>query len=144
MKIHELLAEAAYRFTASDVKRLWREINHTCFNGDLTEPPIYLEQDLNHLVPKAYADKFGGGDALGYCDEDPESKEIVLLISTKVESPRELMEVVGHEMVHQALAEKHGYVGMLKVGHGAEFMSYAPAIKKYYNMTLLGASYEIK
>ena len=140
MKLRDLL-EITYHFSQADVKRLWREINHTCFDGELTEPPIYIEQDLNHLVPKQYADKFGEGDALGYCDEDPETKEIVLLISTKVESARELMEVLAHEMVHQALAEKHGYIGMLKVGHGAEFMSYAPAIKKYYNMKLLGASY---
>ena len=140
MKLRDLL-ETTYHFSQADVKRLWREINHTCFDGELTEPPIYIEQDLNHLVPKQYTDKFGGGDALGYCDEDPETKEIVLLISTKVESARELMEVLAHEMVHQALAEKHGYIGMLKVGHGAEFMSYAPAIKKYYNMKLLGASY---
>jgi hypothetical protein len=140
MKLHGLF-ESTYRFSQADVRRLWCEINYTCFNGELTEPPIYIEQDLNHLVQKQYTDKFGGGDALGYCDEDPETKEIVLLLGTKIESARELMEVLAYEMVHQALAEKHGYIGMLKVGHDAEFMSYAQAIKKYYNLKLLGASY---
>jgi hypothetical protein len=54
----------------------------------------------------------------------------------------ELIQVLAHEMVHQALAEKHGYVGMLKIGHGAEFMSYADDIKKYRGIKLYGASYD--
>ena len=129
MKIHELL-ENKFTFTLAQVRQLWRELNATSFNGDLTEPLILIEQDLDHMVPPGYADKFGGGDVLGFCDEDPESKELVLLLSMKINDAVELMEVVAHEMVHQALAEEHGYQQMLRIGHGTAFMSYALAIKK--------------
>jgi hypothetical protein len=142
MKLKDLLE--SYHFTIQQTKQLWRELNKVAFDGELKEPPIYLESDLNHLVPPDYGDKFGSGDCLGYCDEDPETKEIVLLISTKIESARELMMVLAHEMVHQALAEKHSYYEMLKIGHGEEFMSYAPKIKRYHDLKLVGPNYHLE
>jgi hypothetical protein len=139
MKLAEL--KAPYTFTMSMVKQLWQELNKACFESKLHEPPIYLESSLNHLVSGQYLDKHENGDVLGFCDEDPETHELVLLLSTKIESPHELMQVLAHEMVHQALAEKLGYVQMLKVGHGPAFMAYAPAIKRYHNLVLFGASF---
>lgn len=134
-----------FDFSLNDVKQLWREINHVCFEGDLHEPLILIEEDLAHLLTpeqqRIMADRFGTGQILGYCDEDPETGEVVLLFCSDMDDARELVAVVAHEMVHQALAEKHGYRGMLKVGHGPEFMGYAADIKKYHNTKLLGPSY---
>jgi hypothetical protein len=144
VRFKQFLEESNQRFdfTQTDVRRLWRDINAVCFNGDLYEPPIYVESNLNHLmsreVAQKIADRFGKVDILGYCDEDPETQEIVLLFNSNMRTARELMAVVAHEMVHQALAEKHGYATMVKMGHGPEFRAYAPAIKKYHNLDLLG------
>ena len=140
MKLFEILNEQ-FIFDLNQVGQLWADINKVCFNNKLNKPPIYIEPDLNHLVPPEYADKFGSGDVLGYCDEDPETKEIVLLVAAKMHTAIELMQVVAHEMVHQALAEKYGYQKMLQIGHGQEFIEYANSVKKYHNTVLHGASY---
>ena len=144
MKIADLF-EQEFTFNKSRVERLWKEINDVCFDGELHKPMILIEEDLNHLVPSSWKDTDKDGQCLGYCDLDPDPEDnphdIVLLFSHKIDNAKELVEVVAHEMVHQALAEKHGYRGMLKIGHGSEFMAYKDAVKKYHNTTLHGASF---
>ena len=144
MKLKQLLE--SFHYTLADVKRLWTEINQVCFDGELTEPKIFIEPDLSHLVDeetmKRIQQKHGNADIMGFCDEDPESHDIVLLFLDDMADGQELMQVVAHEMVHQALAEKHGYEQMKRLGHGPEFMAYAEQIKKYHNANLLGASYD--
>jgi hypothetical protein len=148
MRFKQFMEDAQQRpfdFNVNDVKQLWREINRVSFGGKLHEPPIYVEPTLNHLLNPAQAqqmaDEFGSGEILGYCDEDPETGEVVLLFNADMRTASELMDVVAHEMVHQALAQEYGYVGMLKAGHGPKFMAYAPAIAKYHGVKLLDASY---
>jgi hypothetical protein len=138
MKFHEI-SEQQFQVTLSKVKHLWHDINNVCFEGKLKEPRILLEPDLSHLISPEYRERMGEGEAMGYCDRDPESGEIVLLFSNKITDPRELMQVVAHEMVHQDLAEEHGYDEMLRIGHSTGFTRYTSIIKRYYNTVLDGA-----
>ena len=142
MLLADLITENKNHFTIADYTRVWKEINQVCFDGELSEPKIFLDNDLSHLVddPK-YFDRFENGQIIGYCDEDPDDHEIVLLFWNGLSDPREMIQVVAHEMVHQALAEKYSYEKMLKLGHGPEFMSYSNTIKAYHNIELFGASY---
>lgn len=144
MKLQQLLE--SFNYTLPDVKRLWTEINQVCFDGELTEPKIFIEPDLSHLIDEAtmerIREKHGNADIMGYCDEDPDTHEVVLLFLDDMADGHELMQVVAHEMVHQALAEKYDYDQMRRIGHGPEFMSYAEKIRKYHNAKLLGASYD--
>ncbi len=144
MKLQHLLE--SFNYTVDDVRRLWVEINQVCFDGELTEPKIFIESDLAHLIDEPTREKIrkqhGDVDIMGYCDQDPETHDIVLLFLDDMADGRELLQIVAHEMVHQALAEKHGYDQMRRFGHGPEFKAYAPLIKKYHNAKLLGATYD--
>ena len=131
MKIRELMEH--YSFAKADVERVWSEINHVCFDGTLDRPTFVIEDDLNHLYPGLAE----GKDTLGHCDEDPDDGAIVILLSRKIESAKELIAVLAHEMVHQSLAQEFGYAAMLKIGHGPLFSQHAVSIRLYHNTPLL-------
>ena len=145
MKLKDL-SEQKFSFTLSQLHRLWGEINEACFDGELTKPRLLIEDNLDHMVPADYLAQARKEDPdaeiMGFVDEDIHGDNgLVVLIADIMSGPKELVEVVAHEMVHQALAEKHGYKKMCQIGHGHEFMEYAEAIKKYHNTTLIGKEY---
>lgn len=133
---------SAYAYDQSICWRLWNEINDTCFDGELRPPlRIVIESDLQHLLDRKHElDEGQGGGVAGYCDIDPDTEQEVILLVDDMDA-RELMEVMAHEMVHQHLAQTHGYLNMCRLGHAAVFESYAPRIARYYGIKLLGAGY---
>lgn len=144
MKEENVLNEA-FSYSVADVKRLWNEINNISFDGTLNVPKIFLESNFDHLVPAEYLafvrKTNPNAEIMGFCDEDPEDHDTVLLIANHITDPVELIQVVAHEMVHQAIAEEKGYSQMEKIGHNAEFMAYAEKIKKYHHTSLIGKEY---
>jgi hypothetical protein len=135
MKLKTFLQEYQFSFSVEQVKLLWEDINETCFDSELKLPKLEIvEQDV---INKFKSEKDPeDADILGYCGE--KNGEIFLMFSKEIESASELMETVAHEMVHQDLAEKYGYLRMLQIGHKAAFMDYKPIIKLYHNVVLKG------
>lgn len=133
---------SAYAYDQTICWRLWNEINDTCFDGELRPPlKIIVESDLSHLLEGRHElDEGQGGGVAGYCDIDPDTQQEVILLIDDMDA-RELMEVMAHEMVHQHLAQTHGYTNMCRLGHAAAFEEYAPRIARYYGIKLLGAGY---
>jgi len=131
----QFLAERQSNYTVrlDDIKAVWQDINTKLFEDELNTPKFTLEDDLNYLAPE---EKRPSEHAyiLGYTDHD--SSGVVLRFCKRIENPREMIEVVAHEMVHQALAERYGYDEMLRVGHGPRFMRYGVLLKKYHNIVL--------
>jgi hypothetical protein len=132
-----LSEKSTTEFSIHDIEQVWEDINTKIFDGNLKRPKFRLEDDLNYLVPKEF---HPGPDAhiLGFCNQV--NDKIVLQFSKEIYNAakpmREMIEVVAHEMVHQDLAQIHGYKEMCEIDHGPEFMAYAPRIKNYYNIIL--------
>lgn len=118
-----------YTPTVHDIEAIWHAINKGVYKDKLKEPKFVLEDSLNHKAfpsDREYLKKHPDAQILGYCDED--SSGIVLRFSKHISSKFELWQTVGHEMVHQAIAETMSYKDMLRVGHGMTFQGYQ---KKY-------------
>lgn len=121
-----------YTFTIFDIEKVWEDINAKLFDDKLKRPKFRLEDDLNYLVPEEHRPE--NAYILGYCDQD--NNKTILRFCTRIDDPEELIAVIAHEMVHQSLAEKHGYEKMVDIDHGPDFMAYAPLLKNYHNIVL--------
>ena len=119
------------------IEKIWHDANGKIFDSELKLPKFSLEDDLNYLAkrfgPDAHEES-KHGDMLGYCDR--EGSRIILRFSKKIRTARELLEVVVHEMVHQAEAERTTWLKMLKDPHGEEFLSWEEKVSKYHNLSL--------
>ena len=135
-------AETA-NFNTHHLWQLWHLLNDTCFDGEL-EKPLYIlqEPDLSHMIDRPHPIKREGedGEIAGYCDQDPTTKRIVLLFLNNL-SEREMLRVMAHEMVHQHMAQIHGYRAMCDMGHGTAFMEYRERIRRYKGLDLLPDRY---
>jgi hypothetical protein len=121
-----LQEQTAYTPSIDDIKAIWHRINNGVYDDELEEPKFTLEDSLNHLAhPNDEMAKNPDAQILGYCDQV--DGKIVLRFSKHINSKFELWQTVGHEMVHQAIAQRSGYDAMLKVGHGPKFKSYQHA-----------------
>lgn len=138
----KILKPVTASFTLSQCWRLWNEINEVCFDGELRPPlHIIIERDLSHLIDHNHPlDEGDGGGIAGFCDLDPHTHQEVLLFRSDLQ-PRELMEVMAHEMVHQHLAQTVGYRRMCQIGHNRVFDDYAERISRYHGLKLLGEKY---
>lgn len=119
------------------IEKIWHDANEKVFDGQLTKPKFSLEDDLNYLArrygPEAQ-EEAKHGVMLGYCDK--EGSRIILRFSKKIKDVKELLEVVVHEMVHQAEAERTTWLKMLKDPHGDDFLAWEERISKYHNLSL--------
>lgn len=119
------------------IKQIWNDANEKVFDGQLDMPKLSLEDDLNYLAKRYGPDAMEeakNGDMLGYCDK--EGSKIILRFSKKIKNARELLEVVVHEMVHQAEAMRLTWLKMLRDPHGEEFLAWEDRVKKYHNLSL--------
>lgn len=119
------------------IKQIWNDANEKVFDSQLDMPKISLEDDLNYLAKRYGPDAMEeakNGDMLGYCDK--EGSKIILRFSKKIKNARELLEVVVHEMVHQAEAMRLTWLKMLRDPHGEEFLAWEDRVKKYHNLSL--------
>jgi hypothetical protein len=119
------------------IKKIWHDANDKVFDDELTMPKLTLEDDLNYLARRFGPDaqeESKHGDMLGYCDK--EGSRIILRFSKKIRNVNELLETVVHEMVHQAEAERIGWLKMLRDPHGEEFLAWEDRVKKYHNVSL--------
>jgi len=121
-----------YTPSVHDIEAIWHAINKGVYDGELEEPTFVIEDSLNHKAfpsDTEYLEKNPAAQILGFCDY--EGGKIVLRFSKHINSKFDLWQTVGHEMVHEAIAERSGYEEMLKVGHGPKFKSYQNAYKDF-------------
>lgn len=136
-------------FTASQVAKLWELLNATCFSNALSKPSFVIQRNLKKRVSDfiadynlpAHADTTKQGDTLGLVLWDFKRNQATIVIDTSVDNPKDLMMVLAHEMVHQALAEKHGYQKMCVIAHGPEFKAYKANIERYKGLKLTGEDF---
>lgn len=113
----------SYTPSVHDIEAIWNKINNGVYDSKLQEPKFTLEDGLNHLAHvNDQMAKDPDAHILGYCDHD--GTRIKLRFSKMIDSKFELWQTVGHEMVHQAIAESTSYKDMLMVGHGMTFKGY--------------------
>lgn len=145
MRFKQYLNESDY--SHASIMIIWKNANDIVFNNKLNEPKFSLEQNLqkytNFFIPDGI-----GGTLLGFCDwsdliwdqrkepYDFDTFHPVLRFAKSIKDRKELEEIVVHEMVHQMIAQQHGYRYMCEVNHGPEFMAYAPSVAKYKNIKL--------
>lgn len=121
--------------TIESIQKIWEDANNKVFGGQLTKPKFSLEDDLNYLSKRYKTDgEETNGYILGYCDK--EGSNIILRFSRHISTIRELLEVVVHEMVHQAEAQSSTWLKMLKDPHGEKFLSWEGEVSKYHNLSL--------
>jgi hypothetical protein len=125
-------------FSQQDAWQTWRLLNRTCFNNKLN-PPLFIlfENGLNHLVNPDHKRPAEPGGPAAYTDFDPDTEKEVILIADDIEDPALFMATMGHEMVHQSLSQRLGYVGMLKAGHGPLFVAELQKLKRMKGLKLI-------
>lgn len=137
-------------FSPQEVIQLWSLLNDRCFDSKLKKPIIVLDdqqgiearvEDFIEDWGLANAEDRKGGSTLGLVLWDFKRSLAVIVLSKSLTSAHDLMHVLAHEMVHQALAEKHGYQTMCRIGHGPQFSAYQMNIERYPGLTLLGANF---
>jgi len=114
------------------IKQIWADVNTKIF-GNLNEPEFTLEADLDYLVP--VENRPENAHIMGYCDNKG-ANGITLRFCERIKDVKELINVVVHEMVHQALAQRHGYDEMCDIDHGDQFMAFAKIVKRYHGVNL--------
>jgi hypothetical protein len=118
------------------IKEIWEDANDKVFQGQLDKPKFTLEDDLNYINKRyPHNEEARNGDIVAFCDKEG-SKFILRFCKSVIKNPRDLMEVVVHEMVHQAEAERTTYLKMCEDPHGDNFFAWADAVATYHNMVL--------
>ena len=136
-------------FSSRAVSELWAMLNTTCFDGLLKKPFIVLQDDEEMQVR---VEDFMEDYSIAHVDQKDRSimglvlwdygkSRAAILINKAITNPRMLMLVLVHEMVHQALAEKHGYVQMCKIAHGPQFKAYKEQVERYKGLYLTGEDF---
>lgn len=122
--------------TLESIEQIWKDANHKVFEDQLSKPKFTLEEDLNYLNKRfPHNEEARSGNIVAYCDKEG-SKYILRFCRPMFRDARDLMEVVVHEMVHQAEAERTSYLKMCDDPHGDGFFAWAPIVHTYHNMTL--------
>lgn len=121
------------------IEQIWDDANDKVFGGQLdkSKTKFTLEDDLNYLARRHGPDAMEeakNGVMLGYCDKV--GSYITIRISKKIKDVKELLEVVVHEMVHQAEAQRTNYLKMLEDPHGEDFLAWADAVGSYHGLNL--------
>lgn len=145
------MIEVIATFSVNEIKQLWVLLNERCFDGRLREPIFSLEYDLmerandfasdNHITP-IDADGDSGKHLLGLCLWQFSRNRAVILLDKSITDPRTLVKVMAHEMVHQDLAEQHGFGEMCRMGHGPAFKAYKQLIERYPGLRLTGEDFD--
>lgn len=118
------------------IEQIWEDANDKVFQGQLDKPKFTLEDDLNYLF-RRYPDNEEArkGTIVAFCDKEG-SKIILRFCGKAIRNARDLMEIVVHEMVHQAEAERTTYLKMHADPHGEDFFAWAGAVSTYHGMKL--------
>lgn len=112
-----------------DCWQVWETLNQVCFDSELKRPDaILLVSDLSHLKSEV-----PGETTMGCVT--PTLNNCVIHLRSDL-SEQELYHVLGHEMIHQAILQKHGYEEMVNIAHGPKFTIYRNALKKFHGLTL--------
>lgn len=143
--------EAAQRLfgtvTHSGLLALWQDFNATCFDGNLRAPLILLEsgRKLSERIEDfiadhslSHVDKTDDNEPGGLVLWSASTQRAVIIINSGMDLA-ETKIVLAHEMVHQALAEEHGYIPMCRLGHGPSFLAYKRNIERYPGLYLTDA-----
>lgn len=120
------------------IEQIWNDANGKVFDGQLekSNTKFSLEDDLNYLNKRfPNNEEMRDGNIVAYCDKEG-SKYILRFCRPLFRDARDLMEVVVHEMVHQAEAERTTYLQMCREPHGEDFFAWAPQVHTYHNMVL--------
>lgn len=136
-------------FSPRAIAKLWDMLNTVCFDGLLKKPIIVLQdeddmqvrvEDFMHDHGIAHVDQ-KDRSTMGLVLWDYGKARAIILINKAIVNPRELMLVLVHEMVHQALAESEGYIAMCKIGHGTKFKAFKEQVARYKGLYLTGADF---
>ena len=120
------------------IEQIWDDANAKVFDGQLekSKTKFTLEEDLDYINKRFPANEEArNGHIVAYCDKEG-SKHILRFCRPMFRDARDLMEVVVHEMVHQAESERIGYLQMCRDPHGEDFFAWAPQVRTYHNMVL--------
>ncbi len=136
-------------FSIREVSELWDMLNVQCFDG-LLKKPILVMQDEDIMQERVEDFMYDHGivhvdqkgkSTLGLVLWDYGKSRAAILINKSITSGKELMLVLVHEMVHQALAESEGYIAMCKIGHGPKFRAYKERVERYKGLYLTGEDF---
>ena len=121
-----------------NIEHIWDEANEQVFGGQLNKSwtKISIEDDLEYLNRRfPHNEEKRDGKLVAYCDKEG-SKYILRFCGPMLRDARDMMEVTVHEMVHQAEAERIGYLNMCKDPHGPGFFAWADSVHTYHNIVL--------
>ena len=133
-------------YTSAELRNTWKHLNQVCFDGSLTVPFLAMEssdtllsrvddfvEDYN-IDPKL---DVRSGYPAGLCLWDFPRDRATILVSKDIKTANEFIEVVAHEMVHQAIAQQLGFKEMCVIGHGPVFMSYRSRLARHPGLKLI-------
>lgn len=151
MKLEARQRLEASGYSSREVLALWHHLNEVCFDSSLKQPLIAVEDNESLLVryddfvedyKVAHADvKPDGAFVEGMVLWDSIRKRAVIILNKGITTAKDLMLILAHEMVHQALAEKYGYNQMCRIGHGPRFKAYASKVARYPKLYLTGPDF---
>ena len=133
MKI--LSAQNNFQYDVTNVRRVWKAINLTCFDNVLKKPLLSLHDDLDQLLGHdTYREIIGASVVL--------AGQTHIALQTGL-GQRDFHLALVHEMVHQLLIEKFDMAYASNVGHGHEFMYYAEHVRRFPGLTLVGETLQM-
>lgn len=133
-------------YTSVELKNTWNHLNQVCFDGILKVPFLAMESPdtLLSRVDDFVADynidpklDVRSGYPAGLCLWDFPRDRATILISRDIKTANEFLEVVAHEMVHQAIAQQLGFKEMCVIGHGPVFLSYRSRLARHPGLKLI-------